>query len=65
MDEMAGQIPTQGLSRELAQVYSDLATGMQGRTRHLTSPKHLGYKPDEVPREHMAEAIRAYMTDPN
>jgi hypothetical protein len=28
-------------------------------------PQHLGYRAEEVPREFMAEAIRAYMADPN
>lgn len=65
LDEMAGQIDTKGLSKELGVVYSDLATGQQGRTRHLTGPKHFGYSPEEEPRELMAEAIRAYMANPN
>jgi hypothetical protein len=64
IDEIAGRISTAGLSRELAQVYNTLNTG-QERTRHLTGPQHLGYQGASVPREYMAEAIRAYMTDPN
>ena len=64
IDEVAGQIPTAGLSRELGQVYSTLLTG-QERTRNLTYPRHVGYSDEAAPRELMAEAIRAYMTDPN
>ena len=64
IDEVAGQIPTAGLSRELDQVYSSLLTG-QERTRNLTSPRHVGYSKVDAPRELMAEAIRAYMADPN
>ena len=29
------------------------------------TPQRHGYDSEEVPREYMAEAIRAYMTDPN
>lgn len=64
IDELAGQIPTEGLVKELEFVYNALATG-QERTRNLTRPKDIGYRPAEVPREMMAEAIRAYMADPN
>lgn len=65
IDEIAGQLDTKGLTKELEQVYSDLTTGQQGRTRHKTRPKDLNYPPREVPRELFAEAIRAYMVDPN
>lgn len=65
IDNLAGTIDGAGLSRELGVVYSDLATGQQGRTRHLTRPRDVGYSRAEEPGELMAEAIRAYMTDPN
>jgi hypothetical protein len=65
IDKLASRIDQKGLTKELEQVYSDLATGMQGRTRQKTGPIHLGYRPEEAPRELMAEALRAYMTDPN
>lgn len=64
IDELAGQIPTDGLSRELAPLYNTLATGEE-RVRHLTGPQHFGYRKKEVPRENMAEALRAYIADPN
>jgi len=64
IDQMAGEIPVAGLSRELAFVYDALLTG-QERTRNFTGPQHLRYRGDEVPREYIAEASRAYMVDPN
>lgn len=64
IDETAGQISTTGLNTELRQMYNTLNTG-QERTTRLTGPQHLGYAGKEIPREMMAEAIRAYMADPN
>jgi hypothetical protein len=64
LDELSGQIPTDGLKTELRQIYNTLNTGRE-RSTNLTGPQHLGYEGDEVSRELMAEAIRAYMTNPN
>jgi hypothetical protein len=64
VDELAGQVPVKGLDTELRQVYKTLNTG-QERTRHLTGPQHIGHSGDDVPRELMTEAVRAYMADPN
>ena len=64
IDELSGQIPTDGLKTELTQVYNTLNTGRE-RTRNLTGPQHLGYRGGAADRELMAEAIRGYMTDPN
>lgn len=64
IDEVAGQIPTSGLHKELSQVYDTLLSGRE-KARNLTSPSHIGYSAAEAPREMMAEAIRAYMADPN
>jgi hypothetical protein len=64
IDDLAGRIPTTGLNTELRQVYNTLNTGWE-RTRHLTGPQHLGYRGDDVPKELMAEALRAYMSNPN
>jgi hypothetical protein len=64
IDEMAGGIPTAGLNTELRQLYNTLNTG-QVRTRNLTLPQHLGYKGDDIDKELKAEAIRAYLVDPN
>lgn len=64
IDEIAGQIPVDGLTREISPIYNLLATG-QDRAKKLTLPQHLGYGGENIPRELMAEAIRAYMTNPN
>lgn len=64
VDQLASEIPTEGLSRELSQVYNTLNTGRE-RTTNLMGPKHVGYKGDEIGREYMAEAVRGYMLDPN
>jgi len=63
-DELAGQIPIAGLNSELRQLYNTLNTG-QERTTRLTGPQHRGYGDRDVPRELMAEAIRAYLVNPN
>jgi len=65
IDDLAGRIPQDGLRRELEQVYSDLATGRQGVAAHKTLPQHVGYRGDAADAELMAEAVRAYMVDPN
>jgi hypothetical protein len=64
IDEVAGHIPAAGLSRELDQVYNTLASGRE-RTTNLSRPRHFGYTSKHVPRELMAEAIRAYLANPN
>jgi hypothetical protein len=64
VDELSGRIPVEGLNVELRQLYNTLNTG-QERTRNLTGPQHAGYSEADVPRELMAEAIRAYMINPN
>ncbi len=64
IDQVAGEIPVTGLNAELRQLYNTLQSGTE-RTRNLVEPKHWGYRCDEIPREYMAESIRAYMTDPN
>jgi hypothetical protein len=65
IDALAGQIPTKGLERELDFNYSALRTGEERRL-FLSRPRDFGYKnPQHVDRERIAEAIRAYMVDPN
>jgi hypothetical protein len=64
IDQLAGEIDTTGLQNELRQVYNTLNTGWE-RARRLTGPQHQGYSTEQQPRELMAEAIRAYMADPN
>jgi hypothetical protein len=64
IDYFSRDIPTDGLLNELRPLYNTLNTGTE-RTRNLMGPQHLGYKGEEIGREYMAEAIRAYMADPN
>lgn len=72
IDQLAGEIPTKGLSDELKAVYNTLNN--PNRTRDGAeaatfgkpwTPAAGGHKGDDVPREWVAEAIRAYMADPN
>jgi hypothetical protein len=63
IDYLSRDIPTDGLLNELRPLYNTLDTGTE-RTRNLMGPQHLGYKGEDIGREYMAEAIRAYMTDP-
>jgi hypothetical protein len=70
--EIADQIPTKGLSDELKGVYNSLNNPNRARggldaapTARPMTPQRRGYDSENAPREYMAEAIRAYMTDPN
>jgi len=73
VDEMAGQIPAKGLSNELKGVYNTLNNPNRSHPDRNEAaswgkpftPQALGYKGDEIPREYMAEGIRAYLADPN
>ncbi|MBK6599150.1 MAG: hypothetical protein IPG25_15245 [Proteobacteria bacterium] len=70
IDTFANEIPIDGLSKELGRLYHDLNDSMGRRGKPTkpslqTNPSTMGYKGDDVPREFMAEAIRAYMQDPN
>lgn len=70
IDTFANEIPIDGLSKELGQLYHDLNDSMGRRGKPTkpslqTNPATMGYKGDHVPREFMAEAIRAYMQDPS
>jgi len=65
IDEISGQIKSDGIKSELARLYSGSVSGNFDRTRNLTLPEHVGYRKAESDREMMAEAIRIYMTDPN
>lgn len=63
IDQAAGEIPTKGLSKELTAIYNTL-NNPQNYGKPFT-PKHAGYKGEDVAREQMAEAIRAYMENPD
>jgi hypothetical protein len=65
IDALAGQIPTKGLERELDFNYSALRTGEE-RKFFQSRPRDFGYtNPQRIDRERIAEAVRAYMADPN
>lgn len=59
-------IPTTGLKKELAQIYSDQNTGWYVPKGKIgATPASFGYKGADTDGELIAEAIRAYMRDPN
>jgi hypothetical protein len=64
VDELAGKIPVKGLDEELRRLYNAGAVP-DAAAKRQTLPRHRGYKPEQVPREYMAEAVRRYLTDPN
>ena len=64
VDQAAGEIPISGVRRQADQVYNTLNTGRE-RTTNLMGPQHVGYRGEDIPRELMAEGVRAYMSDPN
>lgn len=63
IDELAGEVPVKGLNDELRTIYNHLNNPQTYGKRF--GPEQNGYKGDKVKRELVAEAIRAYMTDPN
>ena len=70
IDVLVGTIPTNGIKRELAKIYHDLndstwRRGKETRPGLMTRPQDRGYRGVEVDEEWIAEAIRAYMADPN
>lgn len=56
--------PDMDIEVELHKIYSDLNNAPGARTT-INGPADLGYSPADTPRELWAEAIRAYMADPN
>jgi hypothetical protein len=63
-------MPLDGIRKELRRVYHDLNDVSPRRGKptpgHLqTRPEHFGYRGEQVDAELMAEAIRAYLADPN
>jgi hypothetical protein len=72
IDDIAGRIPTGRVAGESRRVYDTLNNPNRSRDgteaaswgpRHC--PQDFGYKGKDISRELMAEAIRAYMADPN
>ncbi|MGE0007074.1 MAG: hypothetical protein AB7S92_15970 [Parvibaculaceae bacterium] len=64
VDALSGRIPAKDIEDELDFVYSALRTGEE-RKYLLSRPQDFGYKGKAIDRERIAEAIRAYMVDPN
>ena len=72
IDQIAGEIPTQGITRQFRRNYNtlnnpnrtpdglDVAPGAQPVT-----PVKFGYKPHQFREEYVVEALRAYLTNPN
>jgi hypothetical protein len=71
VEAIGGQVRTKGLMPELKSIYNTLnnpnraAGGAEAAAGRQFTPKDLDYEPDEVPREYIAEAVRAYFGDPN
>jgi hypothetical protein len=66
IDDLVRQIRTKRLQKELDDVYNEL----NNPNRHTygaapVRPEDFGYTGEDVAREYMAEAIRAYLWDPN
>jgi hypothetical protein len=60
-------IPTRGLKDELVPLYNLGYNGYNypAPSNKMVTPEVLGYRPEKVPMELMAEAGGAYLTDPN
>lgn len=66
IDDVAGEkMPVQGLMDELNTIYGDLNTAKPYSPDQIVTPQKRGYPKEEETPELMAEALRAYMTDPN
>lgn len=63
IDDLAGTIATDGLNSQLRTIYNDL-NNPQGHGKKFGPEQHR-YSGANINRELMAEAIRAYMADPN
>jgi hypothetical protein len=80
IENLAGAIPQDGLKTELRTIYNDLNNSYLAKARAqnpdvdpaktywgtgVTPEKTFGYAKADAPPEYMAEAIRAYLADPN
>jgi hypothetical protein len=72
IDHLAGPISTRGLEDELQGVYNTLNNPNRTADKLDASPEAERFRPEDrgfmgeaVAREYIAEAIRAYLTDPN
>lgn len=64
LDWRAGGLDLAGVRNDAKQLYSHLLEGRK-RPSKWTGPREIGYKPQEVTSELVAEAARAYMGNPN
>jgi hypothetical protein len=65
VDQIAGEISTSGLSKELRVIFNAGNNPSAYNSAKAMGREHFGYKPGDTDRELMAEAIRAYITNPN
>lgn len=70
IDQLAGEIETKGLTKELKSVYDTLNNANRSGAEAAkwggrTTPSSQGYKGGDAAREFMVEAIRAYLENPN
>jgi hypothetical protein len=72
VDQLAGEISDTGLKTELKALYNTLNNANRGRYGtgaaswgKPATPQGAGYKGGDISREFLAEAIRAYLADPN
>lgn len=65
-----GALPDDGIKRSLASLYDDLNSPMGPAAvprppKKQVTPGYFGYRPEQFREEHLADAFRAYLTDPN
>lgn len=66
IDTLAGNISPDGLVKsELANLYDRGLNPYYREGKPGTSPRLEGYRPEEIPREYVAESLRHYMTSPD
>jgi hypothetical protein len=71
IDYIAGKIDQTDIKNDLQRIYHNLNDGSGRRLQNdtprrlQTTPDSRGYSREKAPRELMAEAIRAYLADPN
>jgi len=66
IDDMTGNAPiSPSGSRGASEVYHELSAGTDFPRHGHATPEDFGYPPSEAPSEIMAEAFRAYLTNPN
>lgn len=64
VSKIFGGLRNEKVLAELQDVYSTLRSGREGM-KHLRGPEYFGYEPHQYPFEYVAEALRAYLTNPN